>query len=350
MLDEQLRKDFEELFSTDNEWIKGLNGSSILITGSTGLIGSVIARALLFYNDRYNGNITVVCHARNKNKADMIYNDWLNNNRLDFCFGNIDNELIYNGNIDYIIHGANTTSSKEYVEKPVETIKSIINGTENVLRFALIKNVKSIVYLSSMEVYGSVTGENLKLNENDGGFIDPMSVRSSYSEGKRLAECLCASFSSEYGIKTIVARLAQVFGAGVSINDNRVFMQLAKCAINHTDFIMRSDGSSYGNYCYTTDAVKALLILLKEGKNGEAYNIVNENNTSSIKEMAEMVANDIADNSFKIVYDIPKSNMKYGYAPKTRIRLSAEKMRALKWQAEINLQDMYKRMINSLIK
>ena len=108
---------------------------------------------------------------------------------------------------------------------------------------------------------------------------------------------------------------------------------------------MRSDGSSSGNYCYTTDAVKAILMLLTDGKVGEAYNVVNEENSTTIREMAEMVAGEIAGGAFKVVYDIPDSDLKYGYAPKVTMKLSAGKINEIGWKATVPLKEMYERMI-----
>ena len=349
MEDKQLLNDFEELFSQDNSWISKLNNSHVFITGSTGLIGSIIGRSILYYNNHYGGTIHLICHARNVKKLNDIYHDYIAKKQIDYYIGNIDDDIYYESPVDYVIHCANTTSSMAYVKEPVETIRTIITGTDNVLKFALEKKVNGVVYLSSMETYGAPDPSKNEIKEDDSGYLNTMSVRSSYSEGKRLAECLCASYASEYGLRTVVARSAQVFGAGVNPNDKRVFIQLANSAINHEDFIMRSDGSSYGNYCYTTDAVKAFLILLICGKSGEAYNVVNEDNCTTIKEMAEMVAHEISNDSFKIIYDIPESSLTYGYGQKVIMRLSSKKINKLGWKASVSLKDMYVRMIASLL-
>lgn len=344
----QLKKDFEELFSGDDNWIRFLENKVVFITGATGLIGSVLAKSILYYNDRFNHNIKVVCAARNVDKINALYSDYLDIPEFESCIWDVNEPLEYNKHIDYIVHCANTTSSKEYIEKPVETIRTIVRGTENTLELAKEKQIKSMVYLSSMETYGIVLSNNNKITESDYGYIDTGKVRSSYPEGKRLAECLCASYAAEYDVNVVIARLAQVFGAGINKSDDRIFMQLARSVMEHKDFIMRSDGSSYGNYCYSTDAVKAIIMLLGKGETGGIYNVVNENNTMTIREMSEMVAQKLADDSFNIIYDVSESGEALKYAPKTAMRLSAEKLNKLGWKANIELEEMYRRMINSL--
>ena len=87
-----------------------------------------------------------------------------------------------------LVHAAAETTTRNFVEKPVETIASILDGTRNVLEFARATQVTSMVYLSSMEVYGAPTSETV--TEADIGYLDPVRLRSNYPEAKRMAENL----------------------------------------------------------------------------------------------------------------------------------------------------------------
>ena len=121
-----------------------------------------------------------------------------------------------------------------------------IKGTTNVLEFAKAKNVRSMVYISSMEAFGITDPKKNLINEKDLGYIDILNPRSSYSEGKRICECICAAYFSQYGIPVKIARLAQTFGAGVPDSDTRVFAQFAKSAINGEDIVLHTKGESVG--------------------------------------------------------------------------------------------------------
>ena len=128
------------------------------------------------------------------------------------------------------------------------------------------KYLEGMVYLSSLEVYGKTEKEQIK--EEDLGYIDILTPRSSYSEGKRMSETMCISYAQEYNVPVKIARLAQTFGAGVSKDDNRVFAQFAKSVINNENIILHTKGETKRNYCYTTDAVRGIFtILTKGGKN-----------------------------------------------------------------------------------
>ena len=134
-----------------------------------------------------------------------------------------------------------------------------------------------MVYLSSLEVYGVPQTEDGTVTETDYGYIDPLSVRSSYSEGKRMVECLCASYAKEYQVPVKVARLSQTFGAGVEYHDGRVFAEFARCAVEKRNIILHTAGNTLRTYCYTKDAVAALLTILVKGEVGSAYNVTNKN-------------------------------------------------------------------------
>ncbi len=102
-----------------------------------------------------------------------------------------------------------------------------------------------------------------------------------------------------------------------------------------------------GNYCGISDAVLGIITILENGANGEAYNVVNESNTMTIRQMAELVADKIADGKIRVVYDIAEDNQ-YGYATDTSLRLSSRKLRALGWEPKESLEEMYTQLVGEL--
>lgn len=346
MKDITLTQDLELIAKSELPFDEIYN-STVLITGGTGLVGSQITKALLTMNELCNANIKVILIVRNKEKAEKIYKE-MNTDSIIYYEGDVANKLSVKENVDYIIHAASPTASKFFVEQPVETILTAVDGTKNMLELAREKQVKSMVYISSMEAFGMTNPELEKVREEDLGYIDVLNVRSSYSEGKRMCECLCASYSKEYEVNVKIARLAQTFGAGILPTENRVFAQFAKSAMNGTDIVLHTEGKSRGNYCYTRDAVKAILLLLVRGNAGEAYTVANEKSSMMIREMAQMVADNLADGKIKVVFDIPESALKYGYAPDVCMKLCSDKLQALGWKPEVDLLESYKRMMSSM--
>lgn len=92
---------------------------------------------------------------RSSEKAREIFGDLLDRGDIELILADLQDPLCVEESVDFIIHGAAVTASKLMVSKPVETIRTAISGTENILKLALTKKVKSMVYLSSMEVYGT---------------------------------------------------------------------------------------------------------------------------------------------------------------------------------------------------
>ena len=350
MIDTVLREDIT--FCAETLKAKGLldelSGKTVFITGATGLIGSQMVRALLEANRLYGAGITVAAFIRNEQKAQALFSDLLPCEGLDFVIGDLSRPIEYDRPVDYVVHGASATGSKFFVESPVETIQTALYGTDMLLQFARDKQVSGMVYLSSLEVYGVPDGTKETIGEKDYGYIDPLSVRSSYSEGKRMVECLCVSYASEYGVPVRVARLSQTFGAGVEYNDGRVFAEFARCLIEQKDIVLHTDGSTVRSYCYTADAVCALYTILLKGTDGEAYNVTNMDTACSIKEMAELVAGLEPEAGVSVRIEVPEDLSSFGYNPQMVIRLDATRLEAIGYRPAVGMEEMFKRTIRSM--
>ncbi len=325
---------------------QALKGQSIFVTGATGLVGSMVVKALALANETKDLGIQLYPLIRSEEKARTIFGALLEREDVHLVKGDVTEELQIAEDIDYIVHGASVTASKTMVEKPVETIDIALSGTKNMLELARKKNVKGMVYLSSMEAFGVTDPSLAEVREKDLGYVDITNVRSCYPEGKRMCELLCVCYSSEYQVPVKIARLAQTFGAGVPDTDNRVFAQFARSAINGEDIVLHTAGESYGNYCYTADCVAGILTILLKGENGEAYTVANPRTSIKIKDMAAMVAENFSGGRSKVVFDIPEGN-KFGYAPDVTMHLNSEKLQALGWEPAVDLKDMYARLIAS---
>lgn len=340
-----LQEDLEYIANSSLNFNK-LKNKSILITGATGLVGSLLVKSLIYSNDKNALNLTILPLVRNKEKAEQIFGKLLEKECVELITGDINSKLSILQKVDFIIHGAAVTTSKIMISKPVEVVLTALNGTINLLELAKEKKVESMVYLSSMEMYGSFDN-NLVVEEKDLGYINPLEVRSNYPESKRMCENICIDYLSEYDIPVKIARLAQTFGAGILPGENRVFAQFARSVINKENIVLHTAGKSEGNYCYTRDCVVGVLTILLEGSNGEAYNICNEDTHTTIGNMAKMVADKVANGEITVIYDIPTENT-FGYAKDTRMKLSSNKLRNLGWKPSVGLEEAYIRLIQSI--
>ena len=336
-----LLDDMEHIVSDGSiPWVE-LRGSTVVITGATGAVGSALVRALWAADARYGLDVRILALGRYREKGRHLAERY----GAEFFEHDIRNPLKVRGNVDYIFHCAAVTKSSEMAANPVDVIETSVKGTENTLALAKEKCVKSMVYVSSMEVYGITDPAMPLITENDLGYIDLARPRSCYPESKRMCECLCSCWCAQYGVPVKTARLAQTFGAGTPADDSRVFAQFARNAIAGNDIILHTDGNSRGNYCYLSDTVRGLFLLLLKGENGEAYNIANPDASVTIREMAELVADRICKNKVTVIVDKPEDIEKRGYAPDTAMRLSSVKIEKLGWKPRYGLEEMYQRMI-----
>ncbi|MCR5793707.1 MAG: NAD-dependent epimerase/dehydratase family protein [Lachnospiraceae bacterium] len=344
--DKVLQEDLDNLAKGGFPW-KEFRNATFLITGATGLVGSMLVRALLCANRTNELDMRILAMVRSTEKAKNVFGELTQRSELEFVNKDLlSGRLDIPNDVDYIVHTASVTASKMMVTQPVETIETAVFGTKAILDLAKEKKSKGVVYVSSMEVYGSPDAAHHEMKEDDLGFVDLFNVRSCYPEGKRICECMCTAYASEYEVPVVTARLAQTFGAGVPVTENRVFAQFAKSALNGNDIVMHTTGESEGNYCYTADVVNGILLLLLKGEKGQAYNVSNEAAHSTIRDMAAMVADKLADGRIQVVYDIPESNT-YGYAPPVKMHLNSSKLQALGWKPRYDLEGMYRRMIES---
>lgn len=304
-----------------------------LVTGATGLIGAALVRALAARGD------AVIAAARNVDKARSMFGALKG---VEIVEWDVARPLEARVSADCLIHAAAETASRGFVERPVETISTIVDGTRNVLEFARKAHVGKVVFLSTMEVYGVPTVD--PVTESDFGVLDSAAVRSSYPEAKRLAENLCAAYAKEHGVDVTIARLTQTFGPGVVRGDTRVFAQFAEAVLEKRDIVLHTEGRTARCYCYIDDAVSAILTLAEKGAAGEAYNVANPETYCTIREMAEMLA--AAHPPTRVVVDHAGAEGR-GYAPEFRMRLSTAKLEALGWKPRTGLMEAFEGLVAS---
>ena len=309
---------------------------SVLVTGATGLVGGALVRHFAAQGRR------VFAAVRNVDKARAMFGGVANVEIVEWDVTKLGGPSSCADAVDWLVHAASETASRAFVERPVETISSILDGTRNALEFARVAEVKAMVFLSTMEVYGAPTVEFV--TERDYGYIDPVSVRSSYPEAKRMAENICVSYAKEYGVPVKIARLTQTFGEGVRYDDARVFAAFARAIIEKRDIVLKTEGTTARCYCYLGDAVAAIETILARGEPAVPYTVANEGTFCTIREMAEALCAAHPESGSKVVFDFTDAAAQ-GFAPPFRMRLDCSRLRALGWTPKVGLIEAFDRMI-----
>ena len=342
ILSKETLSDIDSILSDMNIPWDELQGRAMLITGATGIVGNALVGAMSAANSEKRLNMRILTHNRDISKGKSLSEKY----GVESVIGDIREAASIAAIIDpldYIFHCAAVTDSAAMVSKPVDVITTAVDGTKNMLELAKKHKCKSFVYISSMEIYGQLKSRNV--SESDLGYLNLASPRSCYPESKRLCEALCAAYFAQFGVNAKTARLAQTFGCGTPRSDKRVFAQFARSAIEGKNIELHTEGKSRGNYCYISDTVRGLLTILLKGENGEAYNIANPAASMTIREMAELVANEVCNGEIKVVVSVPENIEKRGYAPEVDYILNVDKLKALGWAPKYGLDEMYRRLI-----
>lgn len=345
-----------------------LNNASIIITGSTGLIGSQLTRTLiarmLTSSDRFMIYLPVRNIAKAKelfsiipilkmNDSTLLYSclttevNLLIQNQLKFLSWNLGQPIPDIGHCDYIVHTACSTSSVDFINKPVEVIADIVLGAREILEYAKAYQVGKVIGLSTMEVYGEINTLD-SVSEQKFGSLNPFLIRSSYPEAKRLSESLFVAYANEYGIDATILRLAQTFGAGVSKEDKRVFADFGRKAYENKDIELYSDGESRNSYVGVNDAVSAILTVLAKGEFAEVYNVANDDTFCSIYEMATMVCSYFGkklNNDATVVFRQNEERFKT-FRKSSILRLDSNRLMELGWEPKESLVEMYRDMLD----
>lgn len=339
-----LKEDIQ-LFASRFALATELEGKTIAVTGSTGLLGACMVRCLLALKAQRGVNLHIVAVVRNMEKAVRLFGE----EREELSYYQYDfsstEPFQPKRKVDYLFHFAAPTASKDFVEKPVETMNTVYMGMQNILNYAEQTKLESLVLASTLEVYGTITDDSTPLTEDKQGYLNPMATRSSYPLAKRAAEALCHNYAVEKQVKVKVARLAQTFGAGVSKQDNRVFAQFARSVIHDEDIILHTTGELSRCYCYTTDTISAMLYILLKGEDGTAYNVATEATYISIRQMAELIAETFNPDHVHVVIEMQEG---LGYSPTTKLRLDTQRIQTLGWTPYYNMKDMFGRLIASM--
>lgn len=293
-------------------WEK-LKNKTILISGGTGFIGSFISDIIRYRNEKYGDGIKIVSLSRRGGTSD---------DTVEYLKTDINTSVRYDAPVDYVLHMASNTHPKQYGEDPVGTITTNVIGCNNLLKLAAEKRA-TFLLTSSVEIYGQ--GTEIPMNELYSGYIDCNTARAGYNEAKRTCESLCQSYKQQYGIAVKIVRFARVFGADKKL-DTKAMSQFMDKAVAGENIVLKSKGNQKFSYCYVTDAASGLLKVLMDGKNGEAYNVSDEDEGLTLGGYAEYMAA-LAGKcvEFQIENDIAASKSSYAL-------LDCSKLKGLGWK------------------
>jgi UDP-glucuronate decarboxylase len=254
------------------------SGKRVLVTGGAGFLGSHLCDRLI------EAGHDVLC-------IDNFYSSTKANIR--HLLGHPNFELIRHDvtwpiylEVDEIYHLACPASPIHYQRDPVQTTKTAVHGSINMLGLA--KRTKAKILLTSTsEVYGDP--EVHPQTEDYRGRVNPIGPRACYDEGKRAAETLFFDYWRQHRLEIKVARLFNCYGPRMHPHDGRVVSNFITSALEGRPLTLYGDGSQTRSFCYVDDLVDALIRFMDTSADVTGPMNIGNPGEFTIKELADLV-------------------------------------------------------------
>ena len=288
-----------------------LNSKKILITGGSGFFG----KSILSFLKKESNLSKVIILSRNPDSIKKYFNLNDFNFEIELIPHDIKSEITIKESVDFIIHAATESSTSLSKDNPLLMRDTIVDGTKNVIEFAVKSNAERLLFVSSGAVYGKNSNISSGFKENDFNKLDFLDPLNSYSLSKQHAEHLCALYARKYNISFVIARCFAFVGPYLPLNAHFAIGNFIKEAINGNDIIIKGDGKTIRSYLYADDLAEWLITILLQGNKGEAYN-VGSRNKISIYNLAKTVSEALEGQS-KIQITGEESDIIDSYFPNT---------------------------------
>ena len=325
-------------------WEK-LSGKNLLLTGASGLIGTVIVDVLMKKNRADNLNVKIYAAGRNDKIAAERFSDYFGDKNFEFVKLDVNAPIEKNFPVDFIIHAASNTHPLLYSTKPVETMTTNIIGTQNLLEFGRRKKISRFVFVSSVEIYGKALNAEDIFDENYCGYIDCNTLRAGYPEAKRAGEALCQAYISRHNLDVVIPRLSRIYGATMRLDDSKAMSEFIMNGVRGENIVLKSQGLPKFSYCCATDAVSGIFYCLLNGKCGEAYNVADSSEILSLREIAEYISS-LAGK--KVVFELPNELQAKGFSKAVNAIMSNDKLKNLGWSPKDDTRSGVKKTVEIL--
>ena len=260
-----------------------LKNKSILITGSSGLIGINLVASIRVLCEMNEGPRKLICaaHSSMGSVAGSIF-DFPEAAVVCGDLSENVNFLRDLGPFDFIIHAAGYGQPHKFMADPVETLT--LNTKCTLDLFDLLNTGGGFLFISTSEVYSGL--EQSPFNESQIGTTNTDHQRACYIEAKRCGEAICNAQATR-GFLAKSARVALCYGPGTKRDDNRVLNQFIQRALRDDAITLQDMGRAKRTYCYVADTVEILWNILLHGKSA-LYNVGGDSRTT-IAELAKLV-------------------------------------------------------------
>jgi UDP-glucuronate decarboxylase len=251
----------------------------ILVAGGGGFLGSHLCDRLLkdghyviALDNFYTGRIENIAHLKSNVNFELMRQD-------------VTSKI--NVEIDAIFNLACPASPIQYQKHPVQTIKTNVIGSINLLELAERTGAR-ILQASTSEVYGDPEVDPQV--EEYWGRVNPIGIRSCYDEGKRTAETLFSDFHRQYGVDVRIARIFNTFGPRMAKDDGRVVTNFIHQALRGEPITIYGTGNQTRSFCYVDDLIEGFIKLFWTEGIHHPVNLGNPNPITMLQLAQEIIS------------------------------------------------------------
>ena len=228
----------------------------VLVTGGAGFLGSHLCESLLARGDE------VLCVDNLITGQERNVEPFRPDPRFAFMLHDVTRPIRVDGPLDAVLHFASPASPADYLRFKIHTLKVGSLGTHNALGLAKEKKA-AFLLASTSEIYGDP--EVSPQREDYWGHVNPVGPRGVYDEAKRFAEAMVMAYHRTHGLRTRIARIFNTYGPRMRPNDGRAVCAFISQALRGEEITVFGDGSQTRSFCYVSDLVEGLLLLLEKG-------------------------------------------------------------------------------------
>ena len=212
----------------------------------------------------------------------------------------------YDIKFTHVIHAAADSTDLSTMTN-LDRYRQIVDGTRNILDFAVRSGAKKFLLTSSGGAYGQQPSNLLSIPETYCGMPNPLIASNAYGVGKRESEILCALYCEQFGLQCVIARCFAFVGPDLRLDAHFAIGNFIRDALYEKMIAVSGDGTPLRSYLYQEDLAHWLFRILLEGAAGHAYN-VGSDEVISISDLAKLVRDQIAPHKEVIIRDAVKEN------------------------------------------
>jgi dTDP-glucose 4,6-dehydratase/UDP-glucuronate decarboxylase len=287
-----VRDDLPEIAEALGSRVSAFAGRSVFITGANGMLAAYMADTLAYLND--SGALQQPCRlmllVRSLDRARQRFAHLLERNDVELLIQDVCAPLAPSFEADFVVHAAAPASPRAYLENPLASLDANTFALRALFERLRSRPPRSMLYVSSSEVYGTPDATAIPTPESYVGRIDPLSRRAYYAEAKRAGETYCLAYHEAHGFNVKIARPFHVHGPGLRLDDGRIVPALIAMGLRGERLTLESDGRATRTYGYVSDATVQLFHILLGQRDGEAFNVGSDRPETSILELASEIA------------------------------------------------------------